>query len=92
LKKRTRSEIIADILLTLANGAATRTRVMYNVFLTFEQVTDYLHYLLDRSLIEFDQGAKLYRITTRGMELLDACEGASNLTQIAPFDRVGASF
>jgi predicted transcriptional regulator len=92
LRNRSRSEIIADILQTLANGGAKKTKVMYGAFLSFGQVTDYLHYLVDRNLILFDEARRRYLITRRGMELLDAFEGMTNLVDIAPFDRVGASF
>jgi predicted transcriptional regulator len=92
LRHRSKSEIIADILQTLANGGATQTRIMYGVFLSFSEATDHLHYLTERNLVSFDGTRKRYVITSKGMELLDAFEGTANLVEIAPFDRVGASF
>ena len=92
MRNRTRSEIIADILLTLARSAATETKIMYNVMLSFGQLKEHLRYLIERNLIEFDPRARLYLITEKGTKLLDASEGVSNLVEIAPFDKIGASF
>ena len=65
---------------------------MYGSFLSFAEVTDYLRYLVERNLISFEEEKMRYVLTSRGMELLDAFEGITNLVTIAPFDRVGASF
>jgi predicted transcriptional regulator len=92
LRHRSRTEIIADILQTLANGASTKTRVMYGAFLSFGEVSDYLSYLVEKDLVSFDDAKMRYGLTSRGAELLDAFEGITNLVAIAPFDRVGASF
>ena len=92
MRQRSRTEIIADILQVLANGGATRTRVMYGSYLTFGEATDYLQYLVGRNLISFEEALMSYVLTSRGAELLDAFEGITNLIAIAPFDRVGASF
>jgi predicted transcriptional regulator len=89
---RSRTEIIASVLQTLANGGATRAEVMYGSFLTFEQATDHLSYLAERNLISCNARTSRYSLTKRGMELLDLSEGTANLVAIAPFDKVGASF
>jgi len=92
MKSRGRTEIIADILQALANGGATKTKIMYGAFLSFEQADDYLRYLAERELVHFDEASRRFTITRRGMKLLDVSEGTANLVALAPFDKVGASF
>ena len=41
MKNRSRTEIVAMIL-DSANGGATKTKIMYSAFLSFDQLTEYL--------------------------------------------------
>ena len=92
LRSRTRSEIIANILVSLSRGSKTRTAVMYDSFLTFAQATDYLSYLTDKDLATLDTRHKNYALTERGLRLVDSFEGMGNFVEIAIFDKVGPSF
>jgi predicted transcriptional regulator len=92
LRYRSRTEIIADILRDLCRGDATKTEIMHDTFLNISQAQDFLGYLVDRGLVGFDRMSSRYRLSGRGMELLDLSEGFGNLIELAPFDRVGASF
>jgi len=89
---RGRTEIIADILGALTQGEATTTEMMYGTYLTFDQASSYLRYMVERDLVSLDAGTKLYAITKKGAELLDISEGVANLVAIAPFDKIGASY
>jgi predicted transcriptional regulator len=92
MKSRTRTEVIADILRTAANGEATTTQVMYSSFLSYAQALDFLNYLVERNLLNFEKDTRNYCLTDKGSELLEKYEGISNLIALAPFDRIGASF
>jgi len=92
LNSRSRTEIIANILVSLSRGNKTRTEVMHDAFLSFAQATDYLSYLMDKDLATLETRRKCYVLTERGRCLIDSFEGMWNLVEIAPFDKVGASF
>ena len=92
LSSRSRSEIIANIRVSLSRGDKTRTEVMHDAFLSFAQATDYLSYLTDKDLANFETRRSRYVLTERGKRLIDSFEGLGNFVKIAPFDKVGASF
>ncbi len=51
MKYRGRTEIVAMIL-DAANGRATKTKIMYSAFLSYNQLKDYLSILIENNLIE----------------------------------------
>jgi predicted transcriptional regulator len=53
MKYRSKSDMIG-LILEAANGGATKTKIMYSAFLSFEQLKQYLAYLLERGLIEHE--------------------------------------
>jgi predicted transcriptional regulator len=73
MKYRSRTEIIAAIL-QAANEGATQTRIMYGAYLSYSQVKEYLPFLQSRGLLRYEEGAQLYWLTEKGMELLRHCE------------------
>ena len=92
LNSRSRTGIIANILVSLSRGNKTRTEVMHDAFLSFAQATDYLSYLMDKDLATLETRGKRYVLTERCRCLIDSFEGMGNLVEMAPFDKVGASF
>ena len=67
-KKRSRYEIVHDILDQCQNGAK-KTWVMYRANLSYDLTTNYLNDLVKRGLIENKEG--LYYITDKGKQLLE---------------------
>ncbi len=67
-KKRTREELIAAILSGARDGAS-KTRIMYFSWLSFDQLQKYLQLTLAMNLVRLDNGTKYY-ITERGLEFL----------------------
>jgi predicted transcriptional regulator len=70
MKYRSKSDIIG-LILGAANGGATKTRIMYSAFLSFEQLKEYLAFLLEKGLIEFEDVTKKFRTTEKGMRVLN---------------------
>ncbi|MBE8538584.1 winged helix-turn-helix domain-containing protein [Geoglobus acetivorans] len=70
--RRTRFDIVVDIICTLMNGGANKTRIVYNANLNFHLVEKYLKYLKDKGLISEKQvnGKTLYFPTEKGVELV----------------------
>ncbi|HEX5186424.1 MAG TPA: winged helix-turn-helix domain-containing protein [Nitrososphaeraceae archaeon] len=66
---RSRTEIVARIL-DAANGGTTKTKIMYNAYLSYNQLREYLTMLIENDLIEYLVGNKLFRTTEKGLNLL----------------------
>jgi predicted transcriptional regulator len=69
MKNRGRTEIVATMLET-ANGRATKTKIMYNAFLSYNQLKDYLDILIENNLIEYLEGTQTYKTTEKGLNYL----------------------
>ena len=69
MKYRSRTEILGNIL-DAANGGATKTKIMYNAFLSYNQLKDYLSILIENNLLAYLEGAKIFRTTEKGLNLL----------------------
>jgi predicted transcriptional regulator len=69
---RTRIEIIVEILRTANGGNATRTKIMYQAFLSYLQLKEYLPMLTERSLISYNTDTRTYKTTEKGLMLLEA--------------------
>ena len=69
MKYRSRTEIVSMIL-EAANGGATKTKIMYKAFLSYNQLKEYLSVLIENNLIEYRNGTKTFRTTEKGLNLL----------------------
>jgi predicted transcriptional regulator len=69
MKYRGRTEIVATIL-EAANGRATKTKIMYVAFLSYNQLKEYLSVLKENNLIEYNEGTQTYKTTVKGLNYL----------------------
>jgi predicted transcriptional regulator len=69
MKYRSRTDIIAMILQSAMNGA-TKTRLMYSAYLSYAQIQEYLQYLTEKRLINFEAGTHAYTLTEQGLHFL----------------------
>ena len=69
MKYRSRTEIVAMIL-DAANGGATKTKIMYKAYLSYNQLTEYLSTLIESNLIEYLEGSLTYKTTEKGLTYL----------------------
>jgi predicted transcriptional regulator len=70
-KYRNRTEIIASVL-EAANGTGTsKTRIMFNAYLSYEQLNEYLNELLDKKLLAYDLHTRTYHIAPKGSKFLE---------------------
>jgi predicted transcriptional regulator len=67
---RSRTEIVGQIL-KVANGGATKTKIMYEAFLNFAQMKDYLKVLTEDDLLSYDGQTHRFKTTKRGLQFLD---------------------
>ena len=69
MKYRSRTESVSMIL-DSANGGATKTKIMYNTFLSYNQLKEYLSVLIENNLIEYLGGTHKFKTTEKGLNLL----------------------
>jgi predicted transcriptional regulator len=70
VKYRSRSEIVGILLDAGNGGGATKTKLMYHAFISFNQLREYISLLVENGLIQYEEGKHTYRTTEKGMCLL----------------------
>ena len=70
MKYRSRSDIVGILLDAANGGGATKTKLMYKAYLSFNQLKEYLALLVENALIEYEDGMHTYRTTEKGIRLL----------------------
>jgi predicted transcriptional regulator len=58
------------MILNAANGGATKTKIMYFAFLSYNQVKEYLSVLMENNLIEYLDGANKFKTIEKGLTFL----------------------
>ena len=69
MKYRSSTEIVAMIL-DAANGGTTKTKIMYKAYLGYNQLKEYLTILVENNLIEYIDGAQIFKTTEKGLHYL----------------------
>ena len=69
MKYRSRTEIVAMIL-DAANGGATRTKIMYNAYLSYNQLKEYISVLIENNLLEYHDITRTFWTTEKGLKFL----------------------
>ncbi|HEU4822923.1 MAG TPA: winged helix-turn-helix domain-containing protein [Nitrososphaeraceae archaeon] len=78
---RSRSEIASQILETAKNGSdyssnggggATKTRMMYNTFLSHDQLKEFITVLIESDLLSYDSTMHKFKTTEIGITFLQA--------------------
>jgi predicted transcriptional regulator len=80
MKYRSRTEIVSMIL-DSANGGATKTKIMYNAFLSYNQLKEYPSVLIENNLIEYLGGTHKFKTTEKGLNYLKINEEIETLFQ-----------
>jgi predicted transcriptional regulator len=85
MKYRSRSEIVGLLLDAANGGGATKTKLMYKAYLSFNQLREYLTLLVENALIEYEEGMRTYRTTEKGIRLLQI---QNTMDEIAPIHNI----
>jgi len=80
MKYRSRTEIVGNIL-DAANGGATKTKIMYKAFLSYNQLKEYLSVLIENNLLEYLDGTRTFKTTEKGLNLLKMHNEMAELLQ-----------
>ena len=67
---RCRSEI-TNMILESARSGTTKTKMMYQAYLSYTQVNKYLKYLQQNDLLKYEEGTQLYKPTEKGLKFLN---------------------
>jgi predicted transcriptional regulator len=87
MKCRSRTEIAAQIL-QAASESITRTWAMYNAFVSYSELKDYLAILMGNGFLEYDSRLQTYRTTEKGLIFLRAYHDTDgHLIKIPPLER-----
>ena len=62
-------------------GGATKTKLMYSAFISFNRLREYLSLLAENGLIQYEEGKHTYRTTEKGMRLLNI---QNKIDEVAP--------
>ena len=81
MDSRTADETIASIL-HAAIGGVTKTTIMYKSFITYDQLNEYLSLLVEKGLISYQEGEKLYRTTDKGINFVQANKKPNGFNKI----------
>lgn len=70
---------------TANGGGATKTKLMYSAFISFNQLREYLSLLVENGLIQYEEGMHTYRTTEKGMRLLHI---QNKIDEVAPINYI----
>ena len=69
MKYQNRMDIVA-IILESANGRQNKIKMMYNAFISYSELREYLAVLQENGLLEYELGTHIYKITDKGKRFL----------------------
>ncbi len=75
------------MILRAANEGATKTRLMYSAYLSYAQVKEYMHFLMEKGLLMYEEGSSLYKVTERGAKFLRAYDQISEMVSVSNLTR-----
>ena len=72
------------MILDFANGRATQSKIMYNAYLSYNQLKEYLSLLIENNLLEYYSGTKIFRSTEKGLRFLSIHNSIGDILQTPP--------
>jgi predicted transcriptional regulator len=89
MSSRSKSEIVSQILEAANRGSgaggddcATKTEIMYKVFLSHEQLKEYLMILTESDLLRYDGETHTYKTTEKGIRFLDTLNRMDEMIKV----------
>lgn len=73
MKYRSRTEIVGRILKVVSQGA-TKTKIMYDAYLSYTQLTEYLKFLTENKMIKRSDAGEIYKLTEKGQKFYQKCK------------------
>jgi predicted transcriptional regulator len=83
MKYRDRTEIVKLILRSSnTTEGAFKTRIMYEAYLSFSQLEEYLALLRKNGLLEYNETRATFKTTEKGVRLLELCNKLHEIVDI----------
>ena len=79
MKYRSNNDIINEILEAANGGGATKTKIMYQAFLSYAQLKEYLTELTESGLLNYDVDTRQFKTTEKGLRFLDTFNQISDI-------------
>ena len=81
MKYRSRIDIISVILDAANDGTdgLTKTKIMYQAYLSHEQIKEYLSVLIESELLNYDVYTRKFKTTEKGLRFLDTYNQMSDV-------------
>jgi predicted transcriptional regulator len=72
MKYKSSIEVMGQIL-QVANGSnnATKTKIMYQAFLSYNHLEEHLLFLIKKGLLHYDGNTRTFRTTEKGIQFLE---------------------
>jgi predicted transcriptional regulator len=55
---------------------------MYSAYLSYAQVQEYIHFLMDRQLISFEEDSQEFKLTEQGLRFLRVYDEISDIVSL----------
>ena len=69
------------MILDTANKETTKIKIMYNAYLSYNQLKEYLSILIENNLLEYFEGARTFKTTEKGLNFLKMYKEMAELLQ-----------
>jgi predicted transcriptional regulator len=81
---RSRVEIIGQVLESAKGDGATKTKIIYNAFLSYAQLKEYLTILTESKLVSYDGQTHTFKTTEKGLRFLNFYNEISDVIKELP--------
>lgn len=71
------------MILESVRAGATKTKIMYQAYLSYSQVAEYLQFLQQNGLIRHDEESQVYRITDKGFRFLNISNELNDMISLS---------
>jgi predicted transcriptional regulator len=82
-RTRTRTEIMSQILMIANGDGSTKTKIMYQAFLSYGQMKEHLRILTENDLLSYDLDAQTFKTTEKGLRFLEAYNQMNGMIKAA---------
>jgi predicted transcriptional regulator len=90
MRYRSRIEIISRILEIANGGNITKSKILYQSFLSYDKMKEYLEVLTKTDLISYDLDTHTFKTTEKGLRFLDIYNQMDDMIkapQVAPTEQ-----
>lgn len=87
MRYRSRMDLISQILEAANGGDVTKAKIMYEAFLNYNQLNEYLMFLTQNSSLSYDFDTRTFKTTEKGRKFLDAYNQMDDMIKAVPQQR-----